>query len=191
MVRDFKLIPNYIYLYHTDEYLLIPEYPDSLSDNLSSTFSNQYALSRTAPIYTYSYSGPRTVQITLSLHRDMLDDMNLEASNMKLDIGDDYVDTLIARLQAIALPAYNSANKSVNPPMVALKLGSDIFIKGVVTSGISLNYNKPILANGKYALCSVVFTISEVEPFDAESIGKLGSFRGITQQFKKEIYIKG
>ena len=100
MVKDFKLIPNYIYLYHTDEYLLIPEYPDSLSDNLSSTFTSQNALSRTAPIYTYSYSGPRTVQITLNLHRDMLDDMNLEASNMKLDIGDDYIDTCIDRIKS-------------------------------------------------------------------------------------------
>ena len=34
MEKRVNLINNYIYLYHTDEYLLLPEYPDTVSDKM-------------------------------------------------------------------------------------------------------------------------------------------------------------
>jgi len=34
--------------------------------------------------------------------------------------------------------------------------------------------------DGKYACVSVTFTISEVEPYDAESVATVGSFRGLS-----------
>lgn len=185
-----KLIDNYIYLYHTDEWLLLPQYPDSLQDKLNSTFNSQNALSRTAPIFAYSYSGPREVQVSLDLHRDMINDENLYTSNLKVNFvdGEDYVDTLIKRIQSIALPKYDATSSAVVPPMVAIRFGEEIFIKGVVTSGISLEYQKPILYNNKYARVTVSFSVSEVTPFDADSVSKLGSFRGITAQFANGIY---
>ena len=67
---------NYIYLYHTDEFLPIPVFPDQIMDQMGSTFSQQNALSRTAPVFSYSNSGPRQIQVALSLHRDMLYGMN-------------------------------------------------------------------------------------------------------------------
>ena len=189
--NPFKLIDNYIYLFHTDEWLLLPQYPDSLQDKLSSTFSSQNALSRTAPVYAYSYSGPRNVQIQITLHRDMLNDVNINASNMKIEIGDDYVDTLIKRIQAIALPKYVAESKTVNPPMVAVRFGDEVFIKGIVDGGISITYQKPILANNKYAIVDISFNVYETQPFDAESVGQLGSFRGITREFKNGLYNVG
>ena len=184
------LIDNYIYLYHTDEWLLIPEYPDEVYDSMSSTFSRTDALARTSPVFAYSYSGPRTVQVSLNLHRDMVEDLNLNKSNLKVNFVDneDYVDTLIKRLQSISLPNYNVSNKSVVPPMVALRLGNEIFIKGIVNGSISVRYVKPILDNNKYAQVNITFEITEVEPYDADSVSNLGSFRGITQQFKNGIY---
>ena len=34
MANSLNLITNYLYLYHLDEWLLLPEYPDSVSDSL-------------------------------------------------------------------------------------------------------------------------------------------------------------
>lgn len=182
------LITNFIYLYHTDEWLLLPEYPDSIQDKMGSTFSQQNALSRTAPVFSYSNSGPRDVQVQLHLHRDILDGINVDGSNFELEEGEDFVDALIRKLQAIALPAYRVSNKAVVPPMIAVKFGNEIFIKGVVNGGVSIEYQKPILDNDKYANVTLNFTVYEVEPYDAESVGIEGSFRGITQTFKEGIW---
>lgn len=187
-MSESPLIDNFIYLFHTDEWLLLPEYPDSIQDKMGSTFSTTNALSRTAPVFSYSYSGPREVQVQLHLHRDILDGVNIDASNFILDVGEDYVDALIRKLQAIALPVYNVANKAVVPPIVAIRFGTEIFIKGVVNGGVSIEYQKPILDNHKYANVVLNFTVYEIEPYDAQSVGLEGSFRGITQTFRNGLW---
>jgi hypothetical protein len=181
-----NLITNYIYLYHTDEFLIIPTYPETIVDRMQSTFQPTNALSRSAPIFSFSNSGPRSIDITLELHRDMLDDVNLSVSNMKIDdINDDYVDTLIKKLQSIALPRYVASSKTVVPPMVAIRFGDEIFIKGIVNGGVGVTYNKPIIiVNGresKYAKVTIGFSVSEVDPYDATSVANLGGFRGLTR----------
>ena len=187
--RTFNLIDNYIYLFHTDEFVLIPTYPDSIQDSMRSSFSETNALSRSAPVFSYSNSGPRRVQVSLNLHRDMMEAMNYNTSNLVIeDLDDDYVDTLIKKLQSIALPKYSVTSKSVVPPMVAIRFGNEIFIKGVVNDTITVTYEKPILENNKYAQVTISFTVSEVDPYDAESVQEQGSFRGLTRSFKNGIY---
>lgn len=187
--RTFNLIDNYIYLFHTDEFVLIPTYPDSIQDRMPSRFSETNALSRSAPVFSYSYSGPRMVQISLNLHRDMMEAINYNSSNMIIeDLDDDYVDTLIKKLQSIALPKYSVTSKSVVPPMIAVRFGNEIFIKGVVNDAIAVTYEKPILDNNKYAQVTISFTVSEIDPYDAESVQEQGSFRGLTRPFKNGIY---
>ncbi len=183
--NNLNLINNFIYLYHTNEWLLLPQYPDTITDSLQSSFQQTNALSRTAPVFTYNNSGPRKVQIQLNLHRDMLYNINVGVSNFRISITEDYVDELIARLQAIALPRYDVTNKGVVPPMVAVRLGKEIFIKGVVVGGISVTYQKPILNDERYAMATINFEVYEIDPYDAVSIGKQGSFRGITSIFEK------
>lgn len=180
-----QFVTNYIYLYHTDKFIIIPEYPESITDNMTLTFNQTQALSRSAPVFTYAYSGPRSVTFNLELHRDMVNDLNITAGNTNLKSNvvsqtDDYVDTLIKELQSIALPRYNVNNRAVIPPRVAVRFGNELFISGVVTSNISCVYNKPILSNGKYAKVSIGFTVSEYDPYDATLVSQLGSFRGIT-----------
>ena len=155
-IRYMTLPDNYIYISHlgeNGEYLLLPTYPDTIQDTMQSTFQSTNALSRSAPVFTYSNSGPRTIQITLHLHRDMMDDFNIGASNIKLEPGEDYVDTLIKKLQSIAVPKYNLSNKAVEPPMVAIRLGDEIFIRGIVNGGITVTYEKPILNNNNMLVC--------------------------------------
>ena len=179
---------NYIYISHLDEkfqFWKLPTWPDTITDSMSSTFTPTSALGRTAPVYTFSSAGPRTVQIELPLHRDIMDEVNIGISNSALGEGEDYVDNLIRALQAIAVPKYNLSNKAVEPPLVAIRLGNEIFIKGVVTSGIAITYAKPILSNGKYAKATLSITVSEVDPYDATSVFKNGGFRGVVNSLKK------
>lgn len=187
--RTFNLIDNYIYLFHTDEFILIPTYPDTIQDSMQSRFSETNALSRSAPVFSYSNSGPRRVQISLNLHRDMMEAVNYNTSNLVIeDLDDDYIDTLIKKLQSISLPKYTMTSKSVIPPMIAVRFGNEIFIKGVVNDTITVTYEKPILENNKYAQVSIAFWVSEVDPYDAESVQEQGSFRGLTRSFRNGIY---
>lgn len=188
MGKSYMMPDNYIYISHLGEdgeYLMLPVYPDSIQDSMQSTFAQENALSRSAPVFTYSNSGPRSIQISLSLHRDLMDDVNTGASNVQLEAGEDYVDALIRKLQAIALPKYNLNNKAVEPPLVALRLGNEIFIKGIVSGGVTVTYTKPILSNGRYAQVSVGFTIYETDPYDASTVASNGSFRGMTRGMRK------
>ena len=180
-----QFVTNYIYLYHTDKFIIIPEYPETITDNMTSTFNQTTALSRSAPVFTYANSGPRSVTFSLELHRDMVNDLNITAGNTNLKSNvvsqtDDYVDTLIKELQSIALPRYNVNNSAVVPPRVAVRFGNELFISGVVNTTVQCTYSKPILSNGKYAKVSIGFTISEYDPYDAILVSQLGSFRGIT-----------
>lgn len=201
-IKDYSYsLPNaYIYLYHTDEYLIIPQFPENISDSLRSTFSDQNALSRTAPVFSYSNSGPRVVHFSLNLHRDMMNSFNVSGSNVRLNssdspqdiitnITDDYVDILIKKLQSIALPRYyaDRNDKSVVPPRVAVRFGEEIFVKGIVQGGVNIEYSLPLLSNGKYARVSISFDIYETTPYDADSVGRLGSFRGLTSGLRATI----
>lgn len=70
--RIYDGIYNYIYLHHTGTFLIIPTYPENMSDSMSTSFSPTTILGRSAPIQTYGGSGPRTLNVTYKLHRDMM-----------------------------------------------------------------------------------------------------------------------
>lgn len=181
-----RILPDcYIYISHLDsapQYWQLPGYPDKVTDDMQSTFAATTALGRSAPVYTFSSSGPRSVNINLSFHRDMFEEM---PSNVVPREGEDKAESFIHAIQAIAVPKYNLSNKAVEPPLVAIRLGQEVFIKGVVTSSVSVTFGKPILVNEKYATMEISFTISEVDPYDASTIFQNGSFRGITATLRQ------
>lgn len=190
-----RVLPDcYLYISHLDEnyqYWMLPGYPDEVTDQMESTFQANTALGRSAPVYTFSSAGPRSIQISLNFHRDMFEDINKflypKGSNSFSD-SDDMAERFIHALQAIAVPKYNLSNKAIEPPLVAVRLGREIFIKGVVTSGISVTYGKPILVNEKYATMKVSFTISEVDPYDSTTVFQNGSFRGLTATLRQGLH---
>ena len=208
MARTFKLIENYIYLYHTGVFILIPTYPESVSDSMSANFSPTTPLARTAPIQSYTGSGPRTVRVKLDLHRDLMTQINTKASNALINIykslgmidqnatssslpenfADDYVDILIKNIQAIAYPTYSDAARQVDPPQIALRFGNDIFIKGVVNGSVSVEYSGPILSNDKYAMVGISFDVTEIDPQSAQTVSLLGSFRGDSSKLDNQFY---
>lgn len=187
-----RILPDcYLYISHLDEeyqYWLLPGYPEEVSDRMESQFSSASALGRSAPVYTFSNSGPRQVAISLTFHRDMFEEMNQLShpnSSNRFGDGEDMADKFIHAIQAIAVPKYNLANKAIEPPLVAVRLGREVFIKGIVNGGVSVTYRKPILTNEKYAIVQVDFTISEVDPYDSTTIFKNGSFRGLTATLRQ------
>lgn len=184
----YQMIDNYIYLYHLNTFIILPAYPDSITDSLPVSFSQSTPLSRSAPIYSYSNSGPRSIQFTFRLHRDMMTQINYNLSNANLEFNDDYVDFIIRAMQAVALPKYDATTKLVNPPIVAVRLGNDIFIKGIISGNISVTYNYPILANGKYAVVDISFNVSEIDPYDAETVVQTGSFRGLSTTLERNLW---
>ena len=178
-----RILPDcYIYISHLDlpeerKYWMLPGYPNEVSDSMQSNFSPTNALGRSAPVYTFSNSGPRTISISLEFHRDMFEEM---PSNVVPNDDEDKAESFIHAIQAIAVPKYNLSNKAIEPPLVAIRLGREVFIKGIVSGGVTVTYKKPILVNEKYAIISINFTVSEVDPYDATTVFKNGSFRGLT-----------
>ena len=173
---------------------VLPQWPEQISDSIQSSFVETNALSRSAPVFSYINSGPRTVEISLQLHRDMMYEANYTNNTLpKITYSndktvEDYVDLCIRCLQAAALPNYNKANREVVPPMVAIRFGSEVYIKGIINGGVAVEYHQPLLGNGKYAVVNVSFKISEIEPQTADGIIANGSFRNITRSFKDGSY---
>lgn len=186
----YNMIENYLYMYHVNQFILLPTYPDSITDRIASNFSSSTPMSRSAPIYSYSNSGPRSMTINLRLHRDMMNLINKGVSNIPVTPDNDYIDVLIKEIQAIALPVYGASEKMVNPPLIAIRFGNDIFIKGVVQGGVSLTYNTPILQGDKYALVDIVFDVHEVDPYDAQQVMQSGSFRGLDSSLERNVWTK-
>ena len=184
------MIENYIYMYHVQQFIVIPTYPESLTDTLSVEFASSTPMSRSAPIYSYSKSGPRQITIKLDLHRDLMTQVNKDVSNIPVSPGDDYVDTLIKQIQAIALPVYGATEKMVDPPIIACRFGNDIFIRGVVEGSVGVDYDLPIISGNKYAHVGVSFTIVEVDPYSAPQVMTSGSFRGFDASLERNVWTK-
>lgn len=182
------MIDNYIYLYHTKTFVVIPTYPEQIADTMQASFAQTTVLSRSAPIFAYSNSGPRSFQITLNLHRDLMKDVNFKVSNMKIPVGEDYVDVLIKQMQAAVLPRYSASEKMVDPPIIALRFGNDIFCKGVINGSLTTTYSGPILKTNNYAEVSISFNISEIDPYDADTVVTSGSFRGLSMSLERGLW---
>lgn len=195
----YQNIENYIYIYQLGVYVILPTYPDSITDALGSTFAAENILSRTAPVFSYSYSGPRTVTLNFTFHRDMMNSLNYDNFNFIDEVGNmlgqDYIDTLVRYLQAMALPSYNAVeaassvyNSMVNPPIIAVRIGTTLFIKGIVNGEVQVTYSGPISREGKYMQIGISFTVSEIEPQDAEQVAKWGSSRGMESLLTRSLH---
>ena len=197
----FSMIDNYIYFYHTDTLIALPSYPESIADHMAIQYNPTSPLSSTAPTYSFQSAGPRSFDISIPLHRDLMSNINITNSILtkripnlttQIDVpkegtdetetltvsNSDYVDILIKQLYGAALPEFNASEKAVNPPVIAVRFGNDIFCKGVVSSGITVTYGVPILEGNRYANVTVAFTINEITPYDASMAMRLGGYRG-------------
>ena len=183
---------NVLYISHLDkeyQYWILPSTPTTITDTMTSSFQETNALGRSAPVLTYSNSGPRRVQISLSFRIDDFADKNANNKSIKKgccrpEIGEYEHDGFLRALQSVSLPKYDMSNKAVEPPLVALRLSNEVFIKGVITSDINVTYGLPIIYGNRYASVEVGFTITEVDPYDAATVFTNGSFRGVVKTLR-------
>lgn len=167
---------NYIYFHHLNKGITIPVDPENITDSMSASWASSTPLSRSAPIYSYQNSGPRTVQFNFTLHRDLVKQFNPDwLTSEKGDV----VDRLINELEACVLPDYKEAGKIVNPPVVSVQIRDEIYIKGVIQS-VGKSFKLPIIRYGeeyKYALVDINFSVNEVTPYSASIIPEFGANR--------------
>ena len=198
--RIYQPIDNYIYLYHLNALIILPGYPDMIQDTTSVSYQQSKSLGRSAPIFSYTGSGPRTMQISLKIHREALNLMNYTSSNSDLtpwfNPDEDYTDVIIRLIQAAALPVYAASEKMVDPPLVACRFGNDIYIKGIIDGPVGIEYEYPILKNNKMARVGISFNVAEVDAYDATMVSQIGSFRdpgdiNINPTLDNEVYYSG
>jgi hypothetical protein len=183
-----------LYISHLDKGMqrwVLPSTPVNITDTMTSTFQETNALGRSAPVLTYSNSGPRRVQINLSFRIDAFEWENRNNNSIPAPaVGDYYFDGFLHALQSVSLPKYDTSNKVVEPPLVALRLSNEVFIKGVVSSDIGVTYSLPIIYGNRYAGVEVSFTVTEVDPYDASAVFKNGSFRGVVKTLRDIMWPK-
>lgn len=190
----------YIYIYHLGLEFNLPVVPTSFSDNMPISFQATSILGRSAPLQTYTGAGPRSVNISLNLHRHMfaLENPQLDAitgqkyvTMMDPSTGTsrkvkavDGVDLLVNAITALSLPKYLDATKAIVPPSVLVRFGDELAIRGV-PSNVQKQTDGVWLKNNKLANVVLTFTITEVEPYSAQYAAANGSLRGISTTLER------
>ena len=184
-------IDSYIYIYHLGLKFNLPTLPDSLSDNMPIDFSTQPVLARSAPQISWSSAGPRSIHITIPIHRQIFAMENDFKTFLPLDALQKYgvdpesikkydaADWLINALISLSLPRYSDAEKAITPPSVLVRYGNEFCIRGVPSS-VTKTSSGPWLKSGKMPMITLQFTVTEVEPYSAEYALQAGSLRGIS-----------
>ena len=193
---------SYVYIYHMGLKFNLPVLPDSINDSLPISFNQEPILARSAPQITFSNAGPRTLGITLKLHRHLfcLENADVEhyrdVNNIlmaRVPAGDgqivsapatDVLDIFINAMLTLSLPKYTDTTKVLVPPSILIRFGEESCIRGV-PSNISKTASGVWLKNGKLSEISLTFTITEVEPFSAQYVAKNGTLRSISTDLQR------
>lgn len=188
-------INAYIYIYHLGLEFNLPTLPESITDTLSIDFQKQAILARSAPLVTLVGAGPRTTQVNITLHRQsfalenpQIDSITKKGYVMMPDVvtgqqkkvlATDAADLLINAISALSLPKYLDTAKAIVPPSLLIRYGNETVIRGVPDS-ITKTSSGVWLKNGKLALVSLSFNVTEVEPYSAQYVAQNGSMRGLS-----------
>lgn len=204
------VIEAYIYFYHLDKEFHIPVLPESIQNTASISFSQEAILGRSAPQVTFSSAGPRTQNVSLNFHRQIMDLENenivkeILATARRDDKGNllesddvlgqrasvaknaiDTTDMLINALAAATLPKYLDTYKAIIPPSVRCRFGNESSIAGVLTDGIQQTSSGAWLNNGKMSMIQISFTILEVKPYSADYALENGFLRGVSKDLAR------
>lgn len=124
--------------------------PEELGYSYSPNFTEQEVLGRMSPIQLYTGGSDKVYTFTLSVHEDMV--MNLEGQDYKNII--DFVDDL----KAMSYPYLDSTN-NMRAQKIYFQIG-EISGRGYVQVGVA--WKKPF-RNGRYVMADISFTITVEE----------------------------
>lgn len=167
------MISSFIYLYHLDKCYNIPSTPETLPNSYQANFSFETIMNRTAPKAIYSGSGPRTLQVSLTLHSQLFE----------LDNSGESVNDLINALIASAYPKFDFENSKIEPPKILLKFGNCCTIRGVINGQVNVTWKGPWLKDGTMAVAEISFSIQELDQYSAEYLLKFGTSPELPSDF--------
>jgi hypothetical protein len=172
---------SYLYIYHLKKEWYLPVLPQSISNSLPISFSPTTIPLSSAPLQTFSSAGPRSVSISLKMHRKMfeLEDPKKGAERME---------ELINDISALALPKYTNASKLVVPPTVLYRAGNEVCIRGIVSGNVTISNSGAWQRDGKLSEIDIQFTIIEVEAFSADYAQNHGVLRSIPTDLTHSVW---
>lgn len=133
---------------------VFPCFPEEVSESVSSSYNSEIPLGRQEPFYVYENSGPRTVNVSFRMHREMFPTIT-------------GLDSLINLIES---GVYSSSN-GVPAKRVFLKIGGQISISGIINGQVSVTWSETLNAipsvfggwsNAHYNIATVSFSVSEV-----------------------------
>ena len=121
---------------------VFPGYPESYSDSHQASVSQQTPLGRSEPFQIYQNSGPRTVNVSFRMDREM---------TRTTEIGD-----IVGIVQSACYPVRMSATII---PRCTLVIGNNCSITGIITS-VNTNWSDTIIED-RYMVVTLDFSIQE------------------------------
>ena len=122
--------------------IFFPCYPESYSDSHTANVGSQTPLGRSEPFQIYQNSGPRVVNTTFRMHREM---------THTTDIG-----AIVSTVQACCYPI---GTDMTIIPRVTLTIGQNCKITGIIKS-VSTDWTDTII-DGMYMMVSLGFSVEE------------------------------
>lgn len=122
--------------------IFFPCYPDSYSDSHSANVSQQTPLGRSEPFQIYQNSGPRTVNVTFKMHREMT-----------------HVTPISEIVSAVQACCYPIGTSQTIIPRVTLVIGRNCLITGIIKN-VSTDWSDTIIEQ-QYMMVSLGFSVEE------------------------------
>ena len=123
-----------------------PCFPDSFSDSCQSNFTSQNPLGRSEPFQIYQNSGPRVVNVSFKMHREMAHVTSISK--------------LVAAVQSTTYPRVLGSSDTV-VPKVKLVIGNACSIVGVIEGNVNVEYSDTINKNWEYNMVTLSFSVTE------------------------------
>ena len=137
---------------------VFPCFPESYSDSHTASFTQQTPMGRSEPFQIYQNSGPRTVNVSFRMDREM---------THTTDIGD-----IVGIVQSACYPL---GNEATIVPRVTLVIGDNCRITGIIPS-VSTNWSDTIIED-KYMIVTLDFSVVECTG-NPKTAGVVASLRG-------------
>ena len=138
---------------------VFPGYPDGYSDSHQASVSSQTPLGRSEPFQIYQNSGPRTVNVSFKMDREM---------TRTTEIGD-----IVGIVQSACYPVQRNATII---PRCTLVIGNNCSITGIITS-VNTNWSDTIIAD-QFMVVTLDFSIQECTG-NPKTAGVVRGLRGV------------
>lgn len=148
--------------------MAFPCYPESVDDSQTASYQPTNILGRSEPFQIYTGSGPRSVNVSFTMHCEMVHGANSYQSNYE------YVNSLVRLVESSCYPNYGSGVAAIK---CTLQVALNIRITGIITN-VSTKWYGPIIDN-KYQMVDLSFSVTECTgaPKSQSDIRYLGGFR--------------